>query len=169
MRMKVDPGNCSTQRPPRSMLGGTSASGTRPVPAWAHFTFGLATCAAPDARIYPTVVRLHDGDARGYAISTQHQPKGVTQCQIRLPAKHCGKVIYFSPRLKKWVTHRVSRPNRDKIIETWKCGNDPAFPGQGSLSAGTGTSRLGAANKLALHCAGDNQYPSWVISLHTES
>ena len=42
--------------------------------------------------------------------------------------QHCGKVIYFSPRLKKWVTHRVTRPNRDKIIETWKCGNDPAFP-----------------------------------------
>src|SRR6516165_1001410 len=38
------------------------------------------------------------------------------------------EVIYFSPRLKKWVTHRVTRPNRDKIIETWKCGNDPAFP-----------------------------------------
>jgi hypothetical protein len=42
--------------------------------------------------------------------------------------QHCGKVIYFNPRLKKWVTHRVTRPNRDKIIDTWKCGNDPAFP-----------------------------------------
>jgi hypothetical protein len=44
----------------------------------------------------------------------------------RATCQHCGKVIYFSPRLKKWVTHRVTRPNRDKIIETWKCGNDPA-------------------------------------------
>ena len=42
--------------------------------------------------------------------------------------QHCGKVIYFSPKLKKWVTHRVGRRNRDKIIETWKCGNDPAVP-----------------------------------------
>jgi hypothetical protein len=42
--------------------------------------------------------------------------------------QHCAKVIYFNPRLKKWVTHRVTRPNRDKIIDTWKCGNDPAFP-----------------------------------------
>jgi hypothetical protein len=42
--------------------------------------------------------------------------------------QHCGKVIYFSPKLKKWVTHRVGRRNRDKIIDTWKCGNDPASP-----------------------------------------
>jgi hypothetical protein len=42
--------------------------------------------------------------------------------------QQCGKVIYFNPRLKKWVTHRVTRPNRDKIIDTWKCGNDPASP-----------------------------------------
>ena len=38
------------------------------------------------------------------------------------------KGLDISPKLRKWVTHRVGRFNRDKIIDTWKCGNDPASP-----------------------------------------